>query len=117
MKKGLTVNVYRWSLGDCTAGGITGKVDSLVLVGPGIEGPFEVEDGEPYLELLTKNVGRDEYAYAVPRNVGDKSGLVGPMMGGNFVYSTDSRFRRVCKYPIPVHDRWETQETYDMMSR
>lgn len=115
MKKGMLVFVYRHG-SDCTAGGITSKLDQIVLVGPGIEGPFEVKEGEPYLELQRKNVN-GEYLYAVPRNDGDKSSLVGPMFGGNFVYSSDSRFRRVCVYPLPVHDRWETQACYDAMSR
>ncbi len=117
MKKGMLVSVYRSSHGDCTAGGVTSKLEQLVLVGPGIEGPFEVKEGEPYLELMKKNVGLGEYMYAVPRNAGDKSSLVGPMFGGNFVYTSDSRFRKVCAYPIPVHDRWETQATYDALSR
>lgn len=115
MKKGMLVFVYRHG-SDCTAGGITSKLDQMVLVGPGIEGPFEVKDDEPYLELQRKNVN-GEYLYAVPRNVGDKRSLVGPMFGGNFVYSSDSRFRKVCAYPLPVHDRWETQQCYESMSR
>ena len=116
MKKGMLVFVYRGPHGDCTAGGITGKLGQMVLVGDGIDGPFEVIDGEPYLELRKKNVN-GEYLYAVPVNVGDKGSLVGPMFGGNFVYTSDSRFRKVCAYPIPVHDRWESQSTYDAMSR
>lgn len=29
------------------------------------------------------------------------------MFGGNFLYSSDSRFRQICGYPIPIHDREE----------
>jgi len=29
------------------------------------------------------------------------------MFGGNFLYSCDSRFREICSYPIPIHDRIE----------
>lgn len=29
------------------------------------------------------------------------------MAGGNFVYTSDGRFRAVCQYPISVHDRVE----------
>ena len=28
-------------------------------------------------------------------------------MGGNFIWSTDSRFRDMHPYPVPVHDRFE----------
>jgi hypothetical protein len=114
--KGMLVYVYR-NGADCTAGGITSKVDMIIIVGEGIEGPFEVDPGEAFLELRKKNVGGDEYLYAVPVDGRDTAGMVGPMFGGNFVYSSDSRFRRVCPYPIPVHDRWETQELYDSLSR
>jgi hypothetical protein len=27
--------------------------------------------------------------------------------GGNFLFSSDSRFRAICQYPIPIHDRVE----------
>ena len=38
----------------------------------------------------------------------DGKPLAGSMMGGNFVYSSDSRYRnRVNDYPTPVHDRVE----------
>lgn len=117
MKQGMLVYVYRNGSADCTAGGITSNVDMIIIVGEGIEGPFEVDPGEACLELRKKNVGGDEYLYAVPVDGRDTAGMVGPMFGGNFVYSSDSRFRRVCKYPIPVHDRWETQELYDSLSR
>lgn len=113
MKKGLLVFVYRHGC-DCTAGGITSKLEQIILVGPGIEGPFEVKEGEPYLELTQRSA---DYMCAVPVNVGNKSGLVGPMFGGNFVYSSDSRFRKICAYPLPVHDRYETQACNDALSR
>lgn len=114
MKKGLLVYVYRNAeFGGCTNGGVTDKFTKLTLVGDGVEGPFEVDDGEPYLELV-RNAYR---VHAEPRNFGDVSGLVGPMFGGNFVYSSDSRFRKVCPAPIPVHDRYETQEQNDVLSR
>lgn len=115
MKKGMLVFVYRDCHDDCTGGGITGKLDQMVLVG--VDGPFQVKDDEPYLELVRRNLFGGEYLHAEPRNVGDKSNLVGPMFGGNFVYTSDSRFNAVSKYPIPVHDRWETRQAYDSLSR
>jgi hypothetical protein len=29
------------------------------------------------------------------------------MFGGNFIYTSDSRVREICAYPIPIHDRCE----------
>lgn len=37
---------------------------------------------------------------------------VGPMAGGNLAYSSDSR----CKVVYHIHDRFESQSTYDSMS-
>ena len=108
MKQALMVFVYRTGLGDATNGGVSSRVDMLLLAGEGIEGPFEVDDNEHHLELRKKNVGGEDYLYAVPVGYVEAVGTAGPMFGGNFVYTSDSRFRRVCKYPIPIHDRYET---------
>jgi hypothetical protein len=110
-KSGLLVYVYRWNLEDCTNGGITSKVDKIILVGENIPKIFEVGEGKPYLELETSHTG---YIKAVPRNF-KQNGEIGGMFGGNFVYSSDSRFPS--KQPIPVHDRFETQEMYNFLSR
>jgi hypothetical protein len=40
---------------------------------------------------------------------------VGPMFSGNFAYTSDSRFP--ANYPLPIHDRYETAEEYDRLSR
>jgi hypothetical protein len=37
----------------------------------------------------------------------DADGRVGPMFGGNFLWTSDSRFRRLFDGPIPIHDRFE----------
>lgn len=113
--KGLLVYVYRNAkFGGCTAGGLTDQVSQVLLAGDGIEGQFEIAEDEPYLELVRTAQLR---VIAVPRNFKDTKNLVGPMFGGNFVYSSDSRFSKICPSPIPVHDRYETQEVYDALSR
>ncbi len=45
---------------------------------------------------------------------------VGPMFGGNFAYTSNGIFadflgERITR-PIPIHDRFETQEEYDLLS-
>jgi hypothetical protein len=56
--------------------------------------------------------GIGEYLHAEPvdgeRDARREGKTVGPMFGGNFVYTSDSRFPN--KYPIPVHDRWESRD-------
>ena len=110
---GLYVTVYKDADGsDCTANGITSHYSRLVLVGDGVDGPFDVKEGEPHLKLVKRNMGSREYLHAVPVNFGGKG--VGPMFGGNFIYTSDSRFPS--DYPIPVHDRFESQEAYNFLS-
>jgi len=103
-KQGLIVNVYRPSH-DATNNGLTSKMDQIRLVGEGVDGPFGPKEGEDYLVVQTKHVGNKPYIYAVPKSLLDSGDLV--MFGGNFVYTSDSRFAAVNKYPIPVHDRVE----------
>ena len=103
--KGLLVSVYRSHHGDCTSGGISSKAETLILIGPGIPGIFEGDETNT-VELKWKFVGGNEYKYVVPV-VGCPSDKVGPMAGGNFVYTSDSRFPG--KYPLSIHDRFEVQ--------
>lgn len=44
--------------------------------------------------------------------------MLGGMSGGNLLYSCDSRWSEItgCDYPLSIHDRYETQEQYDMLS-
>ena len=122
--KGLSVNVFRWSLGDCTNGGVTERRNEFVLVDESIKDvPFEVKEGDIYLVLVRRTFGNREYLHAEPRVNGGvlysqgklASECAGPMAGGNFIYTSDSRFPS--QYPISVHDRFESWKTYEAMSR
>jgi len=113
-KKGLIVNVYKSPLGDSTAGGLTSKFDKAVIVGKGIPEIFAPSEDAPaiYLDKIRDHV----FASPVDKTQ-EKSGTW--MFGGNFVYSSDSRFSKLTNdgNPIPVHDRFEDWDTYDRMSR
>jgi hypothetical protein len=98
--KGILVHVLRSALGDTTNGGVTSKEHTFVLSGPGIPEIFETNDRTPGL-LLEKN-GRFGYR-AVPENTEGKW----TMFGGNYIDSSDSRFRAIAGGPIAVHDRIE----------
>lgn len=95
---------------DCTNGGVS-TTHSLFFETPeGIYTREEIESwedgygGKPVkiMELVKRNIGGEEYMSFKPE--GDERWL---MMGGNFAYSSDSRFRRIAKYPVPIHDRHE----------
>lgn len=98
----LPVSVYR-SKHDSTANGLTSKHDQLLLVFDGVSSPFNVKDDEDYLVLVKQKFSFGEHLKAVPKSI-LYSG-VHSMFGGNFIYTSDSRFPS--KYPIPVHDRVE----------
>lgn len=114
--KVLPVSVFRDARlpGDYTNGGISAAYDELFLVSH--FGWKDVPDDDPRLvrvvkrKLFSDGVTR---ICAVPVNPDRGDRVIGPMFGGNFIYSCDSRFPS--DYPIPVHDRYETQEQYDLL--
>ena len=116
---GLTVNVYRWGLGDCTNGGASAEVKSICVVN--IPGPFNPRPDTPAFELVQ---GRGGQGHAILRPV-DGRGGIGPMFGGNFGYSSDSRFGEAVREltgsnhygAVHIHDRYETPEQYEVLSR
>ena len=115
MVKTLPVEVYYNSrYRECANGGITAQEETLYLVDvPGAF--FEMPDNDPRLLRLVnfRTAGGGEYIHAEMVNPGLSGSMAGPMMGGNFVYSCDSRFPSA--YPIPVHDRYESWDLYNLM--
>ena len=107
--KGLIANVYRWSLGDCTLGGISSKYDELIILptestrkaGIEIPGIFLPNEDFPAIYIFHRPQFGDLIASY------EDYGIGGPwyMFGGNFIYSSDSRFP--AKHPIKVFDRRE----------
>ena len=114
--KGLIVNVLRDAKGgDCTNSGASSKFTEFVIVDPEIAEIFEPTATMPALKLVRRSFGNKLYIHAEPLT-SVPANCVGFMFGGNFVYSCDSRFRSVCEYPIPVHDRIETARNYELLS-
>jgi hypothetical protein len=117
----LTCQVYRTDF-DCTNGGLTSTHDRVRLVSN------EYKAGTPTLRI--ENGRRVEVAglpafklrmaggriHAYPADVEEgEGGFTGWMFGGNFIHCSDSRFP--IPYPIPVHDRRETWQQYDLLSQ
>lgn len=108
--KGLLVHTLQRSF-DCSKGGISSRRNQFLLVDPQNPnlGAFSASehDSENILVVSRESYLTGEYVYASPLNT-DGEKLHGASAGGNFAYSSDSRFRRnVCPYPISIHDRVE----------
>lgn len=117
--RGLSVSVYRTGSTDCTNGGVTrpGTKLHIVLFDELIDrGNMILEEcaARPQfvcLRLVRRRIGGRDYVHAEDMFMSRHGGRTGaPMFGGNFIYTTDSRLRDICPYPIPVHDRFESAE-------
>ncbi|MFA5379522.1 MAG: hypothetical protein WC455_27440 [Dehalococcoidia bacterium] len=106
--KGMYVDVYRSPGGDSTLGGATSTKNKVLLVsgentdieeGIHVDEIFRAMPGDVVLEL--RRMKSTNTMHAVPVVHTERW----YMFGGNFVYTSDSRFPS--KYPIPVHDRYE----------
>ena len=110
IKRYLPVDVYRWDLGDCSLNGVTNPDSGLKLVVAhprgNLTGTDVKEHGYIVLEIQIKQhfTHLPPHISARPACIPEKAHT---MMGGNFIYSTDSRFRELSAQPIPVHDRVE----------
>lgn len=113
----IPVEVYRSSdVGDCTNGGISAAQNRLYLLHE--QGFSNAPADDPRILRLVRRSfpwSDQPLLHVEPVNPGPITGKLGPMFGGNFVYSCDSRFP--AKYPLPLHDRYETQALYDQLSR
>ena len=96
----MLVSIYRNPLGDCTNGGKSSKHNDAILIGGGMAEVFEAKDGDLALELCQR---RDGTYFAKPK--GETRWC---MFGGNFCWTSDSRFRRISEAPIQIHDRIES---------
>ena len=110
--KGLYVSVYRNAGnsmfdGDCTNGGISSKPNGLILVGDGVPEITEPNDLVPAIRLIKRIVFGKEFWIAAPLDakfIGESGGYP-YSFGGNFLYSSDSRFPSDA--PIKIFDRKE----------
>ena len=87
---------------DCSAGGISSRVKSVILVGPGIPEVFDSDEKTPAVVVRERVVFGKRYYRAVEAAKADDAA---EMFGGCWVYTSDSRFP--FDYPIPLHDRFE----------
>lgn len=101
--KGLIASIYRYGENDSSNGGLSSKVDKVVIVGEGIPEIFEATEEMPAVIIEKRRFGFRETDYLSARPVELEGKHT--MAGGTFIYSHDSRFP--ADYPIPLHDRVE----------
>lgn len=104
--RGLRCNIYRPAHGNYSNGGLSSRVDQVTLVGPEIHGPFAPSEDAPAVELRRLGGVLNAKPVDDPRWW---------MFGGCFIYTSDSRFPS--NAPIALHDRTETSEESELLSR
>ena len=122
--KYLHVNLVRSDLGDSTNGGVTSPAHSkgkrVVLAHEMISGGHPLHNVSDMAEDVIVLLARQHFGdwIAVPARKPSDDRTIGPMFGGNYVVTSDSRFSETFgRRPIPVHDRFETPEHYAELSR
>lgn len=102
----ISVLVYKFPLGNC--GGITDTAKDIYIPCP--TGNFKFSELNPELIFIPEQRGTNYHAL---KPILQPEGQCGPMSGGNLAYSSDSR----CPLVYHIHDRFETQEVYNALSR
>jgi hypothetical protein len=128
---GLRAEIYTSRLGSCSNGGISERHQTVTVVNA--EGPFSPTDDAPPVLLVKGNLpGTVKIVPASMDTPGEYQpaeplGMLGPMAGGCYVDTSDSRFGEAISRiiggmpaahgPVALHDRFETQAQYDALSR
>ena len=115
---GLILSVYRDTAikCDCTAGGISSKFTEFTVIN--CEGPFDPTPDRPAVLLEAHVPGCVRIVEAGPDGkVAKKPWACGPMFGGNYAATSDSRFGEKIRFllggakfygAVAIHDRYET---------
>lgn len=100
-------------IGDCTNGGASSKYSQLYVVAEHVTITDVIEYCSEHNEDINRFFKVDydfynshNYIRIQPITKGNKWYV----MGGNFIHSCDSRFKKFvcdCSYPVPIHDRCE----------
>lgn len=115
--RALSVDIFKWNLRDCSNHGISSKYNEILLECP--DGPIKVDEDnlpENLCKVVKRNLFGDVYVHIEPYI---KAKGAGWMYGGTIVDSSDARFGRITgiNYPVHLHDRDESWEMYEKLSR
>jgi len=114
---GLYADIFKHNGQSFSNGGVSETHDMVCVIN--VPGPFNPDDRHPAVLLVPGNLPNT--AKVVPLK--EPANQVGPMMGGCYVSTSDSRFSEAVKAltgsyasVAPLHDRYETQAQYDALS-
>lgn len=115
--RALACDIFKWSKADYSNHGISSRFNEVLVICD--DGPIEIDENNPpenLCKVVTRDLGFGIFKHIEP--VAEANG-VGWMYGGTIIDTSDSRFRRLTgvDYPLHFHDRTESQELYDMLSR
>ena len=107
-KEGFMVGVLRRAGSDCSNGGVSATSEYLVVLHENAPELAPPTDETPAMELVEREGWSHPYLRPFLRPVKKRPGGF-YSFGGNFAYSSDSRFEKLnpLGLPIPIHDRWE----------
>lgn len=127
---GLTADIYKSGGRSWSNGGISDHADEVTIVNA--NGPFDPDEKRPAVAIVHGNLaGTVKAIPVVPLESGgfrelrtDETKGIGPMMGGCYIATSDGRFSDLVESllghrfygAIPLHDRYETKEEYDLLS-
>lgn len=103
----LPINIYKHNNSDCSNNGISANYNEVYLICE--DGHIDLDENNlpnNVVRVVTKNVFDEEYKHIEPY-AEKPSNKVGYMFGGCYCGCSDSRFRAISKYPLPLHDRTE----------
>lgn len=116
---GIIARVYH---SDYQGGGASDRLKEITIVGPEVDPAFAPTPDRPAFELV-QHV-RGSVCLQPVGGPADKRKVIGPMFGGNFAHTSDSRVSEAIARllghrfygAIAIHDRYETQAEYDLLS-
>jgi hypothetical protein len=113
MLKGMLVSIYTDGDRGCTNGPSNCR-SKIVLVNPKLPEIFEANEETPAMALKLRDMGRLGTMWLVEPIIEspDESYTGMFQFGGNFVWTSDSRFRNISEQPVPIHDRYEPINEY-----
>ena len=78
---------------------------SVTIIDEQLPAMHTPSDDSPAVKLVRRRLFGVDYIHAEPVTPGSYA------FGGRFIYTCDSRFRELTRYPIPLHDRNMDLET------
>lgn len=131
----MDLNVYRHDYGDSwdpnydpTNGGVSGRYNNIMVVcDTGNDEDIDPDNPpENLFRVEDMLIGNCMALHLVPYKA-KRSGMVGPMFGGNYADTSDSRWGRMLfehfggafrfNTCLAIHDRYETPEMYEALTR